>query len=143
MVKDGHHPTGNIDKVANPSLSPRAEETALVCEICARLIEWRTLHPLTESTPFLWIQRIASLGQDNPDALWLYLSIQSGDLAALTETYEAQASQRASSRQAIEQKLSRASQAMSLHFPELAHTLASLQSHCRPPRGLPAREDGP
>jgi len=136
MVKDGHHPNGNIDNLPNPVRPTTPTETALVAEICARLIEWRDGPPINESSPFLWLQRLASLGQDNPDALWLYLHIQSGDLSALTQTYQEQASHHATSRQAIEQKLSRAHQAMSLHFPELQDALSHLQALCRPPRGI-------
>lgn len=131
---------GNIDKLPDRTSRHQTPEAALVAEICARLIEWRDGPPLNESPPFLWIQRIAALGQDNPDALWLYLHIQSGDLSALTQTYQDQASLRATSRQAIEQKHSRASQAMSLHFPELKSALDSLQSLCRPPRGINTKE---
>lgn len=140
MAKDGQHPFGNIDKLPDVVRPPSSQQAALVAEICARLIEWRDGPPLNESTPFLWLLRLSSLAQDNPDALWLYLHIQSGDLSALTQTYQEQAANRATSRQAIEQKLSRATQSMSLHFPELQTTLLSLQSLCRPPRGIPSKD---
>ena len=136
-----HH--GNIDKLQDRQAQHTTLEPALVAEICARLLEWRSLSPaLTESKPTLWLLRLSSLAQDNPDALWLYLSIQSGDLSALTITYQDQASLRHTSRQAIEQKLSRAHQAMSLHFPELKSALDGLQSLCRPPRGINTKDNG-
>lgn len=133
-------PFHDIDRIPNPDRPATPTGTALVAEICARLIEWRDGPPLNESPPFIWLQRLASLGQDNPDALWLYLHIQSGDLSALTQTYQEQASLRSTSRQAIEQKLSRAHQAMSLHFPELQDALSHLQALCRPPRGINTKQ---
>ncbi len=113
----------------------RPEEAAIVAEICARLIEWRSLH-LIESPPFNWIQRIASLGLDHPDALWLYLHLQSGDLSALTKTYQEQATEKGLDRQSLHERHQSALHIMALHFPELQQVISSLHHIFKPSRGI-------
>lgn len=118
----------------------RPEEAAIVAEICARLLEWRSLHTL-ESAPFNWIQRIASLGLDHPDSLWLYLHLQSGDLSSLTMTYQEQALERGLDRQSIHERHQSALLTMSLHFPELQQVITSLHHIFKPSRGINHTKD--
>ena len=135
MPSGAHH--GDINKVATPTRRTAPNEAAIVAEIAARLIEWRIASGvLTESKPFKWIQRISALGRDNPDALWLYLHLQSGDLSALTDTYQQQAQERSLDRQAVHQRHQRAIDDMKLHFPELRAVINDLDAHFRPPRGI-------
>ena len=110
------------------------EHACIVAEICSRLIEWRSLH-VSESPPTKWLLRISLLAQDNPDALWLYLALQSGDLSALTKTYQEQANEKHLARQDIHQRHTRALKAMTLHFPELKDTITDLHYLFRPARG--------
>ena len=129
---------GLMPNIEHPSLHApiqRTEQAAIVGEIAARLIQWRSLH-LSESPPTKWLLRISLLAQDSPDALWLYLSIQSGDLSALTNTYQEQATALHLSRQDIHQRHTRALEAMTAHFPELKHTITELHHLFRPKRGL-------
>lgn len=130
-------PHGNIDKLPDHHSTHSETQAAIVAEIASRFIEWRSSpNILTESIPFRWLQRVAALGRDNPDALWLYLQLQTGDLSALTTTYHAQAEQRSLDRQAIHQTHQRALADMALHFPELQSVIAELDKTFRPPRGI-------
>lgn len=116
---------------------PKEEQSLIVSEICARLIEWRSLHPaLIESKPLIWLLKLSRLAKDSPDAFWIYIAIQSGDPSQLTKTFQEQASERALDRQAIEQRFSRALSSMQLHFPELSSTISHLHHTFRPPRGV-------
>lgn len=132
---------GNIDKIADRAHTHAPPEASLVAEIASRFIEWRTSSVvLTESKPFKWLQRLARLGRDNPDALWLYLSLQTGDLSALTDTCQNQAADRALDRQAIHQRHQRALADMALHFPELQSVISELDKTFRPPRGINTKQ---
>ena len=132
---------GDINKLKDRPPQREATDSALAAEITTRLIEWRSQPgTLTESKPFKWLMRLAALGRDNPDALWLYLHLQTGDLDALTITYDAQASQRSLDRQAIHQKHQRAMQDMSLHFPELGAVIREMGHAFRPARGVNVKE---
>lgn len=128
---------GNIERIADRTPHQPSTDAAIVAEIAARFIEWRTTPGiLTESKPFKWLQRIAALGRDNPDALWLYLQLQTGDLSALTDTYDSQAQLRLVERQMIHKTHKRALLDMALHFPELQATIQELDKTFRPPRGI-------
>jgi len=133
---------GNIDKLRDTTTQHGQTDASLAAEIATRLIEWRsTPGTLTESKPFKWLMRLAALGRDNPNALWLYLHIQTGDLDALTLTYDLQAASRATDRQAIQQKQHRALRDMQLHFPELKQVIDEMRKAFRPARGI-NRKDG-
>lgn len=134
----GLRPNKDLPTLYAPTHRP--EEAAIVAEICARLIEWRSLH-LIESAPFNWIQRISSLALDHPDAFWLYISLQSGDLSALTKTYQEQAQERCLDRQSLHERHQSAVHTMSLHFPELQHVIKDLHSIFKPSRGIGASKD--
>ena len=121
-----------------PSLfSPvtRPPEVAIAAEISARLMEWHNTHSAT--SPYLWLQRLALLASDSPDALWIYLAIQSGDLSALTKTYQEQATELGLDRQSIHERHQAALLTMSLHFPELQSVIKQLNNIFKPSRGLP------
>jgi hypothetical protein len=112
-------------------------DALMASEIAHKFIEWRSSPGvLTESKPFKWLQRLAALGRDNPDALWLYLQLQTGDLSALTDTYDSQAQLRLVERQMIHKTHKRALLDMAIHFPELQSTIQELDKTFRPPRGI-------
>lgn len=113
----------------------RLEDAAIVSEISARMMEWRSAH-LVESKPIEWLLRIAMLAQDNPDALWLYLSLQSGDLSTLTQTFQELADARSMRRQTMHTRHQEAIASMALHFPELKSVITEMDTLFRPARGI-------
>jgi predicted component of type VI protein secretion system len=115
----------------------RSEEAAIAGEIARRFIELKELTSAYRAT--VLIQKMHALSMIHPEALWLVMSLLTGDLSEITRSYSDMGKERAKSKQAIEQERSRALAAIQTHFPHLAKAVIELRhitSEIGPPQKM-------
>lgn len=108
-----------------PHAIERGEEAAIVGEVARHLLEYREV--TSESRCAALLQKLTAIHQLNPDALWLFLGLLTGDLSAVTESYKHQGEARALDKQAMQQRTERALHTLQIHYPEVAHAIIQLR----------------
>jgi predicted component of type VI protein secretion system len=103
----------------------RSEEAAIVGEIARHFLDLREATSAYRAS--LLITKLHCLGQVHPEALWLVLSLLTGDLSEITRSYSDMGKEHAKSKQAVEQERSRAMEGISRHFPHLAKAVIELR----------------
>jgi len=103
----------------------RSEEAAIVGEIATRFIDLREATSAHRAA--LLIGKLHAISRVHPEALWLVMSLLTGDLSEITKSYSDMGKEHARSKQAEEQARSRAIEAINLHFPKLALAVVELR----------------
>jgi predicted component of type VI protein secretion system len=116
----------------------RSEEAAIAGEIARRFIELREASSAHRAT--MLISKMHALSQVHPEALWLVMSLLTGDLTEITRSYADMGKAHAKSKQAVEQERSRALEGIQRHFPGLAKAVIDLR-HITSQIGPPQQEN--
>lgn len=103
----------------------RSEEAAIVGEIARRFMEMRQATSAYRAS--MLISKMHTLSQIHPEALWLVMSLLTGDLNEITRSYSEMGKESGKSKQAVEQSRSRALDGIQRHFPSLAHAIIELR----------------
>lgn len=103
----------------------RSTEAAIAGEIASRFIELKELSSAYRAT--MLISKMHALAQIHPEALWVVMSLLTGDLTQITRSYSDMGKDHARSKQGEEQARSRALDAIHRHFPELAKAVIELR----------------
>lgn len=103
----------------------RSEEAAIAGEIARRFIDLKEASSAHRAS--MLISKLHALGQVHPEALWLVMSLLTGDLSEITRSYADMGKERAKTKQAVEQERSRAMIAIDRHFPHLAQAVVELR----------------
>lgn len=103
----------------------RSEEAAIAGEIARRFLEMR--EATSGYRAVMLISKLHALSQIHPEALWLVMSLLTGDLNEITRSYADMGKERGKSKQGVEQERSRALEGIERHFPGLAHAVIELR----------------
>lgn len=103
----------------------RSEEAAIAGEIARRFIELREASSAHRAT--MLISKMHALSQVHPEALWLVMSLLTGDLSEVTRSYADMGKEHCRSKQGEEQSRARALEAINRHFPQLAKAVIDLR----------------
>ncbi len=103
----------------------RSDEAAIAGEIATRFLELKEATSAHRAATL--ISKLHALALIHPEALWLVMSLLTGDLAQITRSYSDMGKERGMSKQAIEQSRSRAIEAINRHFPKLAVAVIELR----------------
>jgi hypothetical protein len=115
---------------------PRTSE--LVCEISARLIEWRDATGGAQSRKVSqWLSTVVALYRADPRAMWLYLSWQTGNMQEIARSFEDKGTAAALPRQAVQQATAQAMVAIAKVSPELAASMREIYSALIPETDRP------
>jgi len=109
----------------------RGEESAIVGEIATRFLELKELTSASRAATL--ISKLHALSLVHPEALWLVMSLLTGDLTEITKSYADMGKEHAKSKQAVEQERSRAIDGIRRHFPKLAIAVVELRHITSPP----------
>lgn len=99
-------------------------EAQIVAEIAARFVEWGDDY--SRGRAERWLYKLTSIHRIDPVGAWVYLRWQTGNPEAIAASFEDAGADKAMSRQAAEQRLSRALQAISVVDPLLAQSMREL-----------------
>ncbi len=117
----------------------RSEEAAIVSEIAARFIELKQATSAHRASAF--ISKLHALALVHPEAMWLVVSLLTGDLSEVTRSYADMGEEHGRTKQAEEQARSRALEGINRHFPHLAkavielrHITSTIGAPPKPPR---------
>ncbi len=103
----------------------RSEEGAIAGEIARRFLDLKEATSAHRAS--LLISKLHALSLIHPEALWIVMSLLTGDLSEVTRSYQDMGRERAKSKQAVEQERSRALDSIQLHFPHLAKAVIELR----------------
>lgn len=103
----------------------RSEEAAIAGEIARRFIELKEASSAHRAT--MLISKMHALSQVHPEALWLVMSLLTGDMSEITRSYADMGKEHAKTKQAVEQERSRAMIGIQRHFPHLAKAVIELR----------------
>jgi ribosomal protein L18E len=103
----------------------RSEEAAIWGEIARRLMDAK--EATSGHRASVMISKLHALSLIHPEALWLVVSLLTGDLSEITKSYAEMGREHAKSKQAIEQERSRALAGIQRHFPQLAKAVIQLR----------------
>lgn len=106
--------------------SERSEEAAIIAEIARHFLELREKKSESRSAAFL--NRLHSIHQVEPAALWVVLRLLTGDLDEITRSYSDMGKENARSKQAIQQEMERVIIAIDRHWPRLSAAIIQLRS---------------
>lgn len=118
----------------------RSEEAAIAGEIARRFLELREASSGHRAS--MLIARMHALHQVHPEALWLVLSLLTGDMSEITRSYADMGREHGKSKQGVEQERSRAMEGINRHFPQLAQAVVELR-HITSQVGTPPIENIP
>ncbi len=103
----------------------RSEEAAIAGEIARHFLDLREASSAYRAT--MLISKMHALSQVHPEALWLVMSLLTGDLTEITRSYADMGKEHARSKQAEEQSRARALNLINIHFPSLATAIIELR----------------
>ena len=103
----------------------RSEEAALVAEIASRFMELKQVTSAHRASTL--ISKMHALSLVHPEALWLVMSLLTGDLSEVTRSYSDMGKEHARTKQAEEQSRARALDGINQHFPQLAKAVIELR----------------
>ncbi len=103
----------------------RSEEAAIAGEISRRLLDMREASSATRTRSF--ISKLHALSQLDTEALWVVLSLMTGDLTEITRSYQDIAKEHALDKQAVQQRLERVIISVRRHYPQLAEAIIHLR----------------
>jgi hypothetical protein len=103
----------------------RSEEAAIWAEIARRMIEAKEVTSGHRASHM--ISKLHALAMIHPEALWMVLSLLTGDLSEITKSYSEMGKEHARSKQGEEQSRARALAAIQNHFPKLAQAVIELR----------------
>ena len=113
--------------------TPEATPAALCGEIAARLIEWGEVGSKAQATA--WLLQLVQITKVSPNALWLYLSWQTGDTAAISRSFQMLGEDSSLPKQAVHQNTAKALEKLREVCPELADAMRDLYLTHRPEAG--------
>lgn len=111
---------------ARPHELERSDEAAIAAEIAARFIELRQATSGARAASL--IAKMHALSLVHPEALWLVMSLLTGDLSEVTRSYADMGREHCKSKQAVEQERARALIGITRHFPALAKAVFELRA---------------
>ena len=103
----------------------RSEEGAIVGELARRFMDLKEATSAHRAASL--IAKLHALSVVHPEALWLVMSLLTGDLSEITKSYSDMGKEHARTKQAEEQARSRAIEAINRHFPKLALAVIELR----------------
>ncbi len=118
----------------------RSEEAAIIAEIAARFLELKQVTSAHRAATL--ITKMHALKLCHHEALWIVMSLLTGDLTEITRSYSDMGAEHGRTKQGEEQSRARAIEAINIHFPTLAQAVIELRhitSQIAPPK--PPRED--
>jgi hypothetical protein len=121
--------THPVDVDPTPEVTP----AALCGEIAARLIEWGEVGSRAQA--LAWLVQLVQIAKVSPNALWLYLSYQTGDTAAISRSFQMLGEDSSLPKQAVHQNTVKALEKLRDVCPELAEALTDLYVSHRPESG--------
>jgi hypothetical protein len=104
--------------------TPEVTTPQIVAEICARLIEWGEVASKAEATA--WLITCVQLAKESPNAMWLYVTWQTGDASAIAKSFAALGAEAALDKQGVHQATTKALDRMGEVVPELAQAMREL-----------------
>ena len=119
----------------------RSQEAAIVAEIAARFIELKQVTSAHRAATL--ITKMHALKLVHHEALWIVMSLLTGDLTEITRPYSDMGVEQGKTKQAVEQERSRAINAITIHFPHLAKAVIELRhitSRIAPPQESPSED---
>src|SRR6478609_1033300 len=103
----------------------RSEEAAIAGEIARRFLDLKEASSAHRASQL--IAKLHALSLIHPEALWIVMSLLTGDLTEITRSYEEMGREHARSKQGEEQARSRALDCIQRHFPHLAKAVIELR----------------
>ncbi len=121
--------THPVDVDPTPDVTP----AALCAELSQRLIEWGEVGSRAQATA--WLVQLVQIAKVSPPALWLYLSWQTGDHAAIARSFRELGEDASLPKQAVHQTTATALEKLREVCPELAKVMQQLYAASRPESG--------
>lgn len=103
----------------------RSEEAAIVAELATRFVELKEATSAHRAATL--ISKLHALAIIHPEALWLVMSLLTGDLSEITKSYKEMGKEHGRTKQGEEQQRARAIEAINRHFPKLAVAVVELR----------------
>lgn len=103
----------------------RSEEAAIWAEIATRLLEVKEVTSAHRASTM--ISKLHALSVVHPEALWIVVSLLTGDLSQITKSYASIGKSSGRTKQAVQQELERVIAYLQLHFPNLAIAIIQLR----------------
>ena len=103
----------------------RSEEAAIAGETARHLLDMA--EATSRERTFIFISKLYAIGHLDREALWVVLSLMTGDLTAVTQSYEETAKGRALDKQAVQQQMERVIISIRKHYPKLAKAIIELR----------------
>ena len=113
--------------------TPEATPAALCGEIALRLIELGEVASKAQATA--WLVQLVQIAKVSPNALWLYLSWQTGDTAAISRSFQMLGEDSSLDKQGVHQATVKAMEKLREVCPELADAMRELYLIHRPEAG--------
>ncbi len=114
-----------VNQQDRPHEVERSEEAAIVGELARHFMDLKEATSAHRAATL--ISKLHALSLVHPEALWLVMSLLTGDLTEITRSYEDMGKEHARSKQGEEQARSRAIEAINRHFPKLAVAVIELR----------------
>lgn len=115
----------SVNQQEPPHEIERSEEACVWAEICVRLIEHSERTSIHRTKAI--IRKLYCLTQMDRECFMVFLNLMTGDLTALTRSYEEEAKKHALDKQAVQQRIERVIASLTLHFPEVARAVVELR----------------
>lgn len=103
----------------------RSTEAAIWGEIARHLLDAKEATSAARASAML--SKLHALSLIHPEALWMVVSLLTGDLSEITRSYTEMGKEHARTKQAEEQSRARALEGIQRHFPQLAQALIELR----------------
>lgn len=103
----------------------RSEEASIWGEIARRLLDAKEATSAHRASVML--SKLHALSLIHPEALWMVVSLLTGDLSEITKSYTEMGKEHARSKQGEEQARARALLGIQKHFPHLAKAIIELR----------------
>lgn len=103
----------------------RSEEAAIAGEIARRLLDMAETS--SRERVIMFISKLYAIQHLDREALWVVLSLMTGDLSAVTESYQAAGKKRGLDKQAMQQQMERVIVSIRKHYPHLATAIVHLR----------------
>jgi len=103
----------------------RSEEAAIVGELARHFLDLKEATSAHRAATL--ISKLHALSLCHPEAIWLVLSLLTGDLTEITKSYADMGKEHARTKQGEEQARARAIEAIRRHFPKLAIAVIELR----------------
>lgn len=114
-----------VNQQDRPHEIERSEEAAICGEIARRFLDLKETTSGYRASAF--ITKLHALALVHPEALWIVMSLLTGDLTEITRSYSDMGKDHGRSKQGEEQARARALEAINKHFPNLAQAVIELR----------------